>query len=60
MILAENRYETHNNKLLAIVKAFKTWRHYLEGYKHEIFAFTDPNNLRCFMNTKNLSSKQVY
>ena len=31
MILAETRYETHNGKLLAIVKTFKTWSHYLKG-----------------------------
>ena len=31
MILAETRYKTYDGKLLAIVKAFKTWRHYLEG-----------------------------
>ena len=31
MIPAETRYETHNGELLAIVEAFKTWRHYLEG-----------------------------
>ena len=45
MILAETRYETYNGELLAIIKAFKTWRHYLEGYKHEILVFTDYNNL---------------
>ena len=31
MIPAETRYEIHDSKLLAIVKAFKTWRHYLKG-----------------------------
>ena len=30
MILAETRYETHNSELLAIIEAFKTWRHYLK------------------------------
>ena len=29
MILAETRYKTHNGELLVIVKAFKTWKHYL-------------------------------
>ena len=57
MIPAETWYETHNNEFLAIVKAFKTWRHYLESCKHEVFVFTDNNNLRCFMDTK--SSRQV-
>ncbi len=27
------RYKTHNQELLAIVEAFKTWRHYLKGCK---------------------------
>ena len=57
MILAETRYKSHDGKLLAIIKAFKTWRHYLEGCKHEILVLTDPNNLRRFMDTKSLSSK---
>ena len=59
MISAETRYKTHDGKLLAIVQAFKTWRHYLEGYKHEVLVLTDHNNLRCFMDTKSLSSRQV-
>ena len=59
MILTETQYKTHDGELLAIVKAFKTWRHYLEGCKHEVFVFTDYNNLYCFMDTKNLSFRQV-
>ena len=59
MIPAETRYETHDGELLAIVEAFKTWRHYLEGCKHEVLVLTDHNNLRCFMDTKSLSSQQV-
>ena len=46
MIPAETQYKTHNGKLLAIVEAFKTWHHYLKGCKHEVFVFTDYNNLR--------------
>ena len=59
MISAETWYETHDGKLLAIVKAFKTWRHYLEGCKHKVLVLTNYNNLCCFMNTKSLSFKQV-
>ena len=57
MIPAETRYKTYDDKFLAIVEAFKTWRHYLEGYKHEILVLTDYNNLRCFIDMKSLSSK---
>ncbi len=59
MIPAETRYETHDGKLLAIVEAFKTWRHYLESCKYEVLVLTDYNNLQRFMDTKNLSSRQV-
>ena len=32
MIATKTRYETHNNKLLAIIEAFKTWKRYLEDF----------------------------
>ena len=60
MISTKTWYKTHNSKLLAIVKAFKTWRHYLEICKHEVFVFTNYNNLCRFMDTKSLSSCQVW
>ena len=44
---------------MAIVEAFKTLRHYLEGCKHEVLVLTDHNNLCRFMDTKSLSSRQV-
>ena len=59
MIPAQTRYKTHDGELLAIVEAFKTWRHYLEGSWHEVLMLTDHNNLRQFMDTKILSSRQV-
>ena len=60
MILAETWYETHNSQLLAIVKAFKIWHHYLESWKYELFVLINHNNFRCFMDTKSLSSRQVH
>ena len=59
MIPAETRYKTYDGELLAIIEAFKTWRHYLEGSRHEVFVLTDYNNLQQFMDTKSLSSRQV-
>ena len=44
---------------MAIIETFKTWRHYLEGYKHKVLVLTDHNNLQHCMDTKRLSSKQV-
>ena len=59
MIPAETWCKTHDGELLAIVKAFKTWRHYLKGCKHKVLMLTNHNNLRRFMDTKSLSSRQV-
>ena len=59
MIPAETRYETNDGEILAIIEAFKTWRHYLEGWKYEVFILKNHNNLRQFMDTKSLNSKQV-
>ena len=59
MISAEIQYETYNQELLVIVKTFKTWRYYLEGCKYEVLVLTDHNNLRQFIDTKSLSSRQV-
>ena len=60
MILVETRYETHDGELLAIVKAFNTWEHYLESFQYEVLVLIDHNNLCSFMDTKSLSSKQVH
>ncbi len=59
MIPAETRYETHDQELLAIVEDLKNWHHYLEGCKYEVLVLTDQNNLRRFMDTKSLGSRQV-
>ncbi len=53
MIPSETRYETHDGELLAIIEAFKTWRHYLEGCTHEVLVLINHKNLQRFMNTKN-------
>ena len=51
MIPVETRYKTPNGELLAIVEAFKTWKHYLETFQHELLIFIDYNNLRRFIKT---------
>ncbi len=60
MISAKTWYETYDGELLAIIEAFKTCRYYLEGCKHEVLVLIDHNNLQHFMDTKNLSSMQVW
>ena len=60
MISAKSRYETHDGQFLTIVNAFKTWRHYLEGFHYEVLLLTNFNNLCRFIDIKSLSSRQVY
>ena len=59
MTPAEQNYETHDQELLAIVAAFKQWRHYLEGSPETIQVWTDHNNLRGFMKQTALSPRQA-
>ena len=59
MIPAEQNYETHDQELLAIVQAFKSWRHYLEGSAETIEVWSDHNNLRGFMKQKELNARQA-
>ena len=60
MIPAETRYETYKGELLAIIGAFKTWKHYLERSQNKVLILTNHNNLRWFMDTKSLNFKQVH
>ena len=59
MIPAKTRYETYDGKLLAIIEAFKAWKHYLKDSQHEVLILTDHNNFRRFIDTKSLSFRQV-
>ena len=55
IIPAKTQYKTYDGQLLAIVEAFKTWRHYLKGCKYEILIFSNHNNLCRFMDKKSQS-----
>ena len=44
----ELNYDTHDKELLAIFKAFKHWRHYLEGSTSLVNVVTDHKNLEYF------------
>ena len=59
MIPAERNYEIHDQELLAIVAAFKHWRHYLEGSFHPVEVLTNHNNLKYFMGLAQLNGKQA-
>jgi transposase InsO family protein len=56
---AEMNYEVHDAELLAIVEGFKRFRHYLEGSAHTVRVLTDHKNLKYFMHTKELNSRQA-
>ena len=60
IIFVKTWYKTYNNEFLAIVKAFKTWQHYLKDCKYEILILTDHNNFYRFINIKSLSFRQVH
>jgi len=52
---AELNYNVHNKELLAIVEAFKKWRHYLEGTVNPVEVITDHKNLTYFCSSKTLT-----
>lgn len=60
MISVKAWYKFHNQELPVIIKAFKTWCHYLKGCKYEVFVLIDYNNSKQFMDVKSLSSHQIY
>ena len=45
---SEINYAVHDKELLAIVAAFKHWRHYLAGSQHVITVYCDHKNLTFF------------
>ena len=55
---AERNYDIHDKEMLAIVDAFKVWRHYCHGAK-TIPVYTDYNNLKYFMDAKTLNGRQA-
>jgi hypothetical protein len=56
---AERNYNVHDRELLAVMTAFKQWRHYLKGAKHEITVQSDHHNLKYFTTTKILTGQQI-
>lgn len=56
---AERNWETYDQELLAIVYAFKSWRHYTEGAQHTIQVYTDHNNLRGMRDVQKLNPRQA-
>lgn len=59
MILVKTRHKIYDSKLLAIIKAFKTWQYYLEDCEYNVFVLINFNNLFQFINIKSLSLQQI-
>ena len=51
---AERNYQIFDKELLAIIRAFKEWRHLLEGSKEPIQVLTDHQNLEYFQKAKEI------
>ena len=59
MIPAKVKYETHDQKLLAIVKCFKQWKHYLKDCQFTVIVISNHNNLKYFISTTTLNRRQT-
>ena len=52
-------YPIHDKELMAIIEAFKEWKHYLSGTTETVKVYTDHKNLTSFTTTKELNKRQV-
>ncbi len=59
IINVQRNYEIHDQKLLVIVAMFKHWWHYVKDSHHTVEVLTDHNNLKNFMNVRELNERQV-
>jgi hypothetical protein len=59
LVLAELNYEIYDKEMLAIVRAFQEWRHYVQGAKHTTTVYNDHKNLEYFTTTKVLNRRQA-
>lgn len=52
----ERNYPTHDLELVAMVFVLKVWRHYLFGFRFEVFS--DHKSLKYLFNQKELNMRQ--
>ncbi|KAJ2926197.1 hypothetical protein H1R20_g10898, partial [Candolleomyces eurysporus] len=55
---AEKNYQIYDRELLAIIRALRTWRHYLHGSQHPVTIITDHQNLTFFRQPQRLNQRQ--
>ena len=58
-IPAERNYSTTEQEGLAVIRAVKKWRPYLEGAKHKFIILTDHAALRWLFSTKDTPNRRV-
>ena len=56
---AERNYDIYNRELLAVIRALKSWRHYLHGSPFPVQVFTDHKNLTYFRQPQSLNRRQA-
>ena len=56
---AEQNYDIYDRELLAIIRALKSWRHYLHGSPFPVQVFTNHKNLTYFREAQKLNRRQA-
>jgi len=56
---AQRNYEIHDKELLAILEAFREWKHYLLGADEPVTVYSDHQNLQYFLTTKVWNPRQI-
>ena len=56
MFLAEQNYNIYEKEFIAIIKAYKHWKIYLQGAKYLIIIHINYINLQTFITTKVLNN----
>ena len=55
----ERNYKIHNKEMLAVVRCFEAWRHFLEEAIVKFEIWTDHKNLEYFMKAQKLNWRQA-
>ncbi|QRW20379.1 Retrotransposable element Tf2 protein [Rhizoctonia solani] len=56
---AKKNYNIFDKELLAVIRAFKEWRHLLEGSELPVQVLTDHKNLEYFSTSQSLNKRQI-
>ncbi|QRW21225.1 Retrotransposable element Tf2 protein [Rhizoctonia solani] len=56
---AKKNYDIFDKELLAVIRAFKEWRHLLEGSELPVQVLTDHKNLEYFSTSQSLNKRQI-